>query len=199
VAVRIADKTNIRVGDRVAICGGGPIGQLVLQVMKMNGATSLTLIEPIAERREMALRHGAQYVIDPITENQGERTDDITAGQGFDIVIDASGSPRAVSGLLDIAAKGATVIYGAMYPHDFEMPLNLSDYLYLKELTLTGVFISPYAFPRALQILPHLDVSELTQSIFALEDATEAFEMHVSGRFPKVVIRCNDIPDVGGL
>src|SRR5665647_951196 len=62
VAVRIADKTNIRVGDRVAICGGGPIGQLVLQVMKMNGATSLTLIEPIAERREMALRHGAEYV-----------------------------------------------------------------------------------------------------------------------------------------
>lgn len=27
-----------------------------------------------------------------------------------------------------------------MYPHDYEMPLNLSDYLYLKEFTLTGVF-----------------------------------------------------------
>ena len=32
VAVRIADKTRIKVGDRVAICGGGPIGQLALQV-----------------------------------------------------------------------------------------------------------------------------------------------------------------------
>src|SRR5690606_14656761 len=40
VAVRIADKTRIRVGDRVAICGGGPIGQLALQVMKRYGATS---------------------------------------------------------------------------------------------------------------------------------------------------------------
>ncbi len=66
VAVRIADKTRIKVGDRVAICGGGPIGQLALQVMRMNGATSLTLIEPIAERREMALRHGAEHVIDPV-------------------------------------------------------------------------------------------------------------------------------------
>ena len=46
-----------------------------------------------------------------------------------------------------IAARGGTVIYGAMYPHDFEMPLNLSDYLYLRELTLTGLFVSPYAFP----------------------------------------------------
>ncbi len=75
------------------------------------------------------------------------------------------------------------------------MPLNLSDYLYLKELTLTGVFISPYTFPRALQILPLLDVSDLTQAVFDLEDATEAFEVHVSGRFPKVVLRCNDLPD----
>ena len=197
VAVRIADKTNIRVGDRVAICGGGPIGQLALQMMKMNGATSLTLIEPIAERREMALRHGADYVIDPIAENQGERADAITDGRGYDIVIDASGSPRAVKGLLDIAAKGATVIYGAMYPHDFEMPLNLSDYLYLKELTLTGVFISPYTFPRALQILPHLNLDELTQSVIDLENAAEAFEVHISGKYPKVVIRCNDLDDKG--
>lgn len=197
VAVRIADKTNIRVGDRVAICGGGPIGQLALQVMKMNGATSLTLIEPIAERREMAMRHGADFVIDPVNENQGELTDAITGGRGYDIVIDASGSPRAVSGLLDIAAKGATVIYGAMYPHDFEMPLNLSDYLYLKELTLTGVFISPYTFPRALQILPHLNVDELTEAVIDLDDAEKAFEVHISGKYPKVVIRCNEFPEGG--
>ena len=102
-----------------------------------------------------------------------------------------------MKGLLDIAAKGATVVYGAMYPADFEMPLNLSDYLYLKELTLTGVFVSPYAFPRALQILPHLELDEMTQSVFPLEQATEAFAVHVSGVYPKVIIRCNDI-DEGG-
>ncbi|RDV08099.1 alcohol dehydrogenase [Arthrobacter sp. RT-1] len=197
VAVRIADKTNIKVGDRVAICGGGPIGQLALQVLKMNGATSLTLIEPIAERREAALRHGADVVIDPVSEDQYQRTDKITGGRGFDVVIDASGSARAVRGLLDIAAKGATVVYGAMYPHDFEMPLNLSKHLYLKELTLTGVFVSPYAFPRALQILPYLEVDELTRMVFDLDDAEAAFAMHVSGKHAKVVIRCNPIDDGG--
>ncbi|WP_341578064.1 zinc-dependent alcohol dehydrogenase [Microbacterium schleiferi] len=191
VAVRIADKTRIRVGDRVAIVGGGPIGQLTLQVMRMYGATSLTMIEPIAERREMATRHGAEFVIDPVAEDQFARTDEITDGRGYDVVIDASGSTRAVKGILDIAAKGGTVVYGAMYPAQFEMPLNLSDYLYLKELTLTGVFVSPYAFPRALQILPHLDVDELTAAVFDLDDASEAFAVHVSGVHPKVVIRCN--------
>ena len=199
VAVRIADKTNLKVGDRVAICGGGPIGQLVLQVMAMHGATSLTMIEPIVERREMALRHGAVHVIDPVAEDLQARADEITGSRGFDVVIDASGSPRAVQGLLDLAAKGGTVVYGAMYPAAYEMPLNLSDYLYLKELTLTGVFVSPYAFPRALQVLPHLDVDELTQSVFDLEDAPQAFETHLSGAFPKVVIRCNDLDDGAGI
>ena len=195
VAIRIADKTRIRVGDRVAICGGGPIGQLALQVMARYGATSLTLSEPIAERREMALRHGAQHVIDPVGEDQGARAAEITDGRGYDVVIDASGSPRAVRGLLDIAAKGATVVYGAMYPDDFEMPLHLSNHLYLQELTLTGVFVSPYAFPRALQMLPLLDLDELTAAVFELEDAPAAFAEHVSGRHPKVIIRCNRIED----
>lgn len=198
VAVRIADKTNLKVGDRVAICGGGPIGQLALQVMRMHGATSLTMIEPIAGRREMALRHGAEFAIDPVAEDQSARADEITDGRGYDVVIDASGSPRAVQGLLDIAGKGGTVVYGAMYPEGFRMPLNLSDFLYLKELTLTGVFLSPYVFPRALQILPHLEANELTQAVFALEDAEEAFAVHISGAYPKVVIRCNDLDAEGG-
>jgi len=195
VAVRIADKTGIRVGDRVAVCGGGPIGQLVLQVMKMYGATSLTMIEPIADRREMALRHGADVVIDPVEEDQAAIAREVTGGRGYDVVIDASGSTRAVQGLLGIAARGGTVVYGAMYPEGFEMPLNLSDFLYLKELTLTGVFVSPYAFPRALQVLPHLDLDELTAAVFPLDEAEEAFAAHISGRFPKVVIRCNEIDD----
>lgn len=196
VAVRIADKTRIRVGDRVLICGGGPIGQLALQVMKRNGATSLTMVEPIAARREMALRHGAEHVIDPVAEDQDARAALITEGRGYDVVIDASGSPRAARGLLDLAAKGGVVVYGAMYPETYELPLGLSSYLYLKELTLTGVFVSPYAFPRALQILPHLDVDELTAAVFPLDEAAEAFAAHVAGVHPKVLIRCNDLEDV---
>ena len=196
VAVRIADKTNVRPGDRVLVCGGGPIGQLALQVMRMSGASTITLVEPIADRRAMALRAGADHVIDPVAEDQRARVAELTGGLGYDVVIDASGSPRAVGGLLDLAARGGTVVYGAMYPHDFEMPLNLSEYLYLKELTLTGVFVSPYAFPRALQVLPRLRLEELTAAVFDFEDAVEAFAAHVSGEHPKVVIRCNPVDEV---
>lgn len=191
VAVRIADKTRVRPGDRVAICGGGPIGQLTLQLMRRFGATSLTMIEPISQRRELSQKFGAQHVVDPTTEALDARVREITAGEGFDVVIDASGSKHAVAGLLDIAAPGGTVVYGAMYPENFELPVNLANYLYKKELTLTGVFVSPYTFPRALRMLEELDVTPFLQAVFDLEQAAEAFEEHLSGRHPKVVIRCN--------
>jgi len=197
VAVRIADKTRVRPGDRVAVCGGGPIGQLALQLMHRHGATALTMIEPIAERRELAGRFGARHVVDPTTESLAERAREITAGAGFDVVVDASGSRHAVAGLLDIAAPGGTVVYGAMYPEDYELPLNLSDHLYRRELTLTGVFLSPYTFPRAVRLLDELDLEPFLQAVFDLEQAPEAFATHVSGEHPKVVIRCNRLDDEG--
>lgn len=192
VAVRIVDKAGVRLGQRVAVCGGGPIGQLVLQVLQRAGATSLTMIEPITARREMALRHGAEHVIDPTGGDLTERARAIT-GDGFDVVIDASGSRHAAAGLLEIAARGGTLVFGAMYPEDFDMPLNLSRRLYLQELTLTGVFISPYAFPRALRVLPYLDVEELTETVFPFAEAVAAFDAHLSGEHPKVIIRCFEI------
>lgn len=195
VAVRIADKARVRAGDRVAVCGGGPIGQLALQLMHRSGATSLTMIEPISDRRVLAREFGARHVLDPTTESLVERTREITEGEGFDVVIDASGSRHAVAGLMDIAAHGGTVVYGAMYPEDYELPLNLSDYLYRKELTLTGVFVAPYTFPRAVRMLEELDLDAFLQSIFDLEHAAEAFEMHLSGAHSKVVIRCNRLAD----
>jgi L-iditol 2-dehydrogenase len=191
VAVRIADKAAIKVGATVAICGGGPIGQLALQIMKRSGATSLTLIEPIAERRAMALRLGADHVIDPVAGGQQAEADDITGGLGFDVVIDASGSPRAVEGLLPLVTRGGTLIYGAVYPAEYQMPLNLFQYCYFNELTITGVFVSPYAFPRAVRVLADLDLSEFTTTIIPLDRVGEAFETHLSGKHPKVIVSCS--------
>lgn len=193
VAVRIVDKTRVRVGDRVLVSGGGPIGQFVLQLMARYGATSLTMSEPIADRRAMALRGGAQHVIDPVSEDLGARVAELTDGRGYDIVIDASGSPRATESLLSVAARGGTVIYGATYPVGYKLPLDLTENLFMRELTITGAYVAPYAFPRALQLLPLLDLDDFTQVVYSLDDAQEAFAVHMSGRHPKILIQPNDL------
>ena len=191
IAVRAMDKAELRFGQRVLVSGGGPIGLLITQCLKKAGATELTLSEPIAERRELALRFGAKNVIDPLKENIRDAADRITGGRGFDVVFDCTGSTKAVYDLPYVTAKGGKLIYSAMYPNDFEMPLNLYKYCYYNELTITGMYVAPYAFPRAAQMLPELDLAPLTTKVFELEDAVAAFDAQVSGRYPKILIRCN--------
>ena len=191
IAVRAMDKAELKFGQRVLVSGGGPIGLLITQCLSRYGAAELTLSEPIAERRELARRFGAKHVIDPMKENIRDASERITGGLGFDVVFDCTGSTRAVYDLPFVTAKGGKLIYSAMYPNDFEMPLNLYKFCYYNELTITGLYVAPYAFPRAAQMLPELDLEPLTAKVFELEDAVAAFDAQVSGKYPKILIRCN--------
>lgn len=191
VVVRMADKTQMKVGDRVAISGGGPIGLLGLQMMKLYGATSLTLIEPIAQRRELGVKFGADYTIDPLQQDVQQKASQITNGLGFDVIIDVSGAPSAAKVLPQIAAYGGCIIYGAMYPKNYEMPVNLFNVFYHKELTVTGMYLSPFAFPRAVQLMERMQLDDFVTNVFDIEDASGAFESHISGKHPKTLICCS--------
>ncbi|MDR1020008.1 MAG: alcohol dehydrogenase catalytic domain-containing protein [Synergistaceae bacterium] len=193
IAVRMMDKVGMSLGRRVAICGGGPIGLLGLQSIKMMGATSLTMIEPLENRRNMALAYGADYVIDPAADNVVKASASIPSGRGYDVVIDCSGSPKAVRDLPQITAKGGGLVYAAMYPNDYEMPLNLYKYCYFNEISITGLYVAPYAFPRAVQIMPRMKLDEFTGAIFDIDDAEAAFAEHLTGNRLKILIRCNKL------
>ncbi len=117
IVTRIMDKVNLKFGSRVAVCGGGPIGLLTVQAMIMAGASELTLIAPIAARRELALKYGADHVIDSTTQDLSARAAEITDDLGYDVVVDCSGSVHAVEGLLPITAKCGYLLYAAQYPN----------------------------------------------------------------------------------
>ncbi len=192
IATRITDGTNMKVGETVAIQGGGPIGLLALQMLKMRGATSLTLIEPIPARRELAKQFGADFVIDPTCQDVVEEAKKITGGRGYDVVVEVSGFCPAAQIPLKIAAYSGRVLYIAMFPRDFEIPVNLYDYCYDKNLIITGTKVAPYCFPRATQILPRMELDAFTEISFPLMQAKEAFAEHFTGKHPKVLICCNE-------
>ena len=66
------DMCNISCGDTVAIIGGGMIGMIMLQLAKLSGAGKLIMIEPVAEKRKIAEKLGADLCIDPINNNVKE-------------------------------------------------------------------------------------------------------------------------------
>jgi (R,R)-butanediol dehydrogenase/meso-butanediol dehydrogenase/diacetyl reductase/L-iditol 2-dehydrogenase len=192
VAVRIVDKAAPRFGSRIAICGGGPIGLLSLQGFKIAGASQITLIEPVEGRRKFAEKLGVDNTIDPVSQDVLQAARELTGGLGYDVVVDCSGSPKAVGILPQITAFGGKLLYSAMYPNSFEMPLNLYKYFYKNELTVTGTYISPYTFPRAVQLINKYKLEDFTQCVYRLDDVEEAFRQHLGGKYLKVLLCCND-------
>ncbi|OGN95563.1 MAG: hypothetical protein A2Y89_02155 [Chloroflexi bacterium RBG_13_51_18] len=188
VAVHAIDQAKVTTGGSVAICGGGPIGLLCLEVALKAGAAKTLLSEPIAEKRALAKKLGADVVVDPFKENIEEVGKKLTDGRGFNTVIDASGSVAAAKQCVSLADNCGTILWAAVYGKDVE--IGVSPFLmYAKELTITSTFVSPYSFPRALAMLPKLELKSLITDIVPLKDVQKAFELHKKGKSIKILIQ----------
>jgi 2-desacetyl-2-hydroxyethyl bacteriochlorophyllide A dehydrogenase len=187
VAVHTVDIAEIYAGCSLLIMGGGPIGMLVLEVARKAGATKILVSEPVESRRKLAKKLGATVTVDPIHENLAEISMKLTEGRGFDRVIDASGKLSVAKQCLDLAGNCAVVVWAAMYPVGAEVGVPPSM-MYGKELTIKGVFISPYSFPRSITLLSELDLQPLI-SIRPIEEINEAFHDLLAGKGMKVLIK----------
>ena len=64
VAIHSADLGHLPFGGTASVIGCGPIGLLLIAVLKAAGASSVLAVEPLAHRREAAARLGADQVFD---------------------------------------------------------------------------------------------------------------------------------------
>lgn len=186
------DMLNLKAGARVAISGGGTMGMLFTMLCKQSGATDLTVIEPIAAKRDKALELGAKYVIDPASEDRLARTMEITEGRGFDAVIEASGSVRACDGIEKLVAKGGTLeFFAALYRADYNYPLNLLNAFFQEIHIIGGVMQSPYEFPRSIALAKELNLDKLytDDCVFEPENARTAFDAQIEGKTIKSIIQ----------
>jgi hypothetical protein len=101
----------------------------------------------------------------------------LTDGRGFDTVIEASGNLGAAKQAFSLAGPGGTIVLAAVYPLDAEIPVN-PFMMFARELNVCSVFVSPYSFPRALNLLPKLNLKPIISDIMPLQDIEKAFELH---------------------
>ncbi|MBE6565336.1 MAG: alcohol dehydrogenase [Ruminococcaceae bacterium] len=167
------DLCNISCGDTVAVIGGGMIGMIMLQLAKLSGAGRLVMIEPVAEKRDIAKKLGADVCIDPIHENVKE----VLARNGIDrisCVIECVGKPATIEQAIDIAGKKAVVMmFGLTAPNE---TISLKPFeVFKKELELKASFINPYTQKRALALIDsgRIDVTSIVHSYAALEKLPE--------------------------
>jgi L-iditol 2-dehydrogenase len=186
IAVHALDISLMKSGDTVLITGGGPIGLLTLLMAKQSGASKILLSEPVDERRNKALELGADMVINPLKEDLLDASNKFTDYRGFDVSFEASGIPAVAKQLLLLAERSGMVVWEAVYPPDAEVSISPA-HMYNRELSIRSVNVSPYSFPRALLMLPKLNLKPLV-SIYNLADAAQAFSDLKKGKGLKALL-----------
>lgn len=68
MAMHAVGKARLGYGKRVILLGCGAMGQIILKLVRRTRST-IVVVEPVAEKREAALRFGADVVIDPNTQS----------------------------------------------------------------------------------------------------------------------------------
>lgn len=111
-------------GDVVVVSGLGVIGLLVTQLVRKAGAGMVVGVDTVESRRQLAIRFGADTVVDP-REGVAESVRGLTQNRGADIVIEVSGAAPALNEAIRTVGFAGRVIALSWYGGTFET-LNLA-------------------------------------------------------------------------
>lgn len=181
VAVWACRRAQVRPGDRVAVCGGGSIGQLCLQAARAFGAELVMLTSRSQPKLDLALTLGASHVVNVDTEDLAARASDITQGDGFDVTLEAAGNAEALHDAVRITAprgRVAVVGYAAEEPYGHSLARILG-----LELMVLGVRGSPGVWPETIRLVAEgkLRLGPLISHRFPLTEYQQAFELALRG------------------
>jgi L-iditol 2-dehydrogenase len=172
VALHAADLGKVRLGRSVAVVGCGPIGLLMIQVVRAAGASRVVAVEPLAHRRDAAVRLGA--VDDP--------------GAEVDIVLEAAGTNEAVETSMRLSRPGGRVVLAGIPSQDrTSFPAALAR---RKGLTILMARRMNEVYPRAIDLVRRgvVDVESLVTQRFPLAEAAVAFQVAAGRTGLKTVI-----------
>lgn len=181
---------GLSVNDVVLVVGGGAIGQLHAQLAKVLGASTVIVSEPVASRRDLALRLGADLAVDPTQGDLDAVVADATDGRGADGVIVCIGVPQLVNGALAAAAQRGRVSLFAGFPKDVSASID-ANLVHYRELVVTGSSNSTTVeYADALRLIAErrVDVASLVTHRLPLADIDSALAVAGSPDAVKVAV-----------
>ncbi|WP_426954296.1 zinc-dependent alcohol dehydrogenase [Muricoccus radiodurans] len=175
VAIHAVDLAKPRLLERVALLGCGPIGLLILQVLKAAGAGEVLAIDPQEHRRAMATRLGADRAGDSVADIQAW-----TEGEGAPLVIEATNNPLGFrDAVLSARIGGRVVLVGIPDGDTYTLPAADAR---RRALKIKFSRRMGEVYPRAIALVAagKVDVAALVTHRVGLEEAPEAFRRHAA-------------------
>ncbi|GAA2710800.1 zinc-binding dehydrogenase [Micromonospora olivasterospora] len=179
------DQLAPRSGLPVLVYGAGPAGAMMVALSRARGLAPIVVFDPRPDRRDLALRMGADAAFDPSDEASAPAA--LTDGLGFPHVIDAVGSGRVLESAVGMASRGGRIlVFGVARPDD-EARVRPNE-IFARELTIVGAVINPYTQHRAVGMLPTLGLDRLRPAFFPLEKVPQALDVLAVGQADKLFI-----------
>ncbi len=178
-AVHGMETLDVKPGADVLMFGAGPTGQVLAQLLRINGAASLTVAAPAGPKLELASRLSADRVVaidrnDPEQHRRALR--DISAN-GFDYVVEATGAPQMCAEAMGQTRRGGEILVYGVYPDQATFPVNPFD-VFRREITIKGSFAQIHDFGRSLSYLESgkVKVDEIVSDEFELKHWDRALD-----------------------
>lgn len=193
VGLHCAHQARVAEGDDVLVIGGGMIGQAAAQAARLRGAASVTVSDPLDERRAVAAAAGFESVEPGELEALGER---------FDCAIDAVGLPATLtSAVRGVRRAGTVALCGFGRPF---AELKLYDLIGHERRLVGSSCYTDDEFREVIAALAdgRLDLAPIGPADIGLEQLGEAIEALAAGQDTRIKVRVKaDLsadPDAGG-
>ncbi len=166
VALWALDLGHVPFAGSVAVVGAGPIGLLLIQLLRAAGASRIVAAERLAHRRAAAAAWGADEAVTP---------EDDVSGYGADVAFELAGNDDAVRTAFESVRPGGRVVLGGI--PDSDTTTFRASLARRKGLTIAMVRRMNEVYPRAIDLAARgvVALDPLVSSRTPLTDAAHAF------------------------
>jgi D-arabinitol dehydrogenase (NADP+) len=182
------ERARLSIGDSVLIFGAGPIGLLHLQLSLRAGAAVADVVDLNPERLELARTLGARHCVAAGTADVARELRE-REPRGYDLVIDATGSPRALQGAIPLVKNSGKLLVFGVCPEGAKIEISPYE-IYRRDLTILGSFSIRRTFLASLRMIAggQLNLGALVGEKYRLEDLPRALDSMAKGLANKKLV-----------
>jgi threonine 3-dehydrogenase len=175
-------------GEDVLITGAGPIGLMAAAVVRHAGARHVVITDVNEYRLDIAAGMGATLAVDSTRRTVQSAQEELGMLEGFDVGLEMSGSPAALSELVENMTHGGRIALLGLPSQPVTLDLSA---VVLNSLTLTGIYgreMFETWYAMSVMVAQGLDITPTITHRFPADEFEKAFETAASGHCGKVVL-----------